>query len=74
MRVIKTILATALLVISVIALYKICSVIYIGDYLDSFGFKAIMRKLIDSSGYIWGNVALLGTYLLGLLNIWNKEL
>lgn len=74
MRVIKTIVATLILIVSLVALYEICVEIYIGGYLSSYGTKLIIRTMSGAGGYMWGNIALIGTYLLGLLNIWNKEL
>lgn len=73
MRVIKTFLTTAVGIIIGIALYKFGVKVYIGNYYDSFGQKAVFQEMIAAPGYMWGNVALIGWYLLSLLNIWNDE-
>lgn len=72
MKIGRTILTTIVAVIIGIALYKFGVKVYIGSYYDSYGTKAIIQEMIAAPGYMWGNVALLGWYILSLLNIWDK--
>ena len=72
MKIGRTILTTIVAVIIAIALYKFGIKVYIGSYYDSYGKEAVIREMIAAPGYMWSNIALLGWYILSLLNIWNK--
>ncbi len=70
MKIFNSFLALAATILNYIAWYKVCVKIYIGNYYGSLGWQAVAREMIGSSGYMWGNVALLGMFILALSIIW----
>lgn len=74
MRVIKTVVASVLLILAILTIYHTYSLMFYSNYVASeVALKEMLRVLWGKKCYRLANITTLGFYLLTLLNIWNTE-